>query len=158
MLFPVVIKPKTGGSRSKNVFVMKDKSALEKMLVTQKLETENFVAQEYIDGEEYTCGTVSWNGECHGIIVMSRVLRDGDTYKCFVKKNPVIEKAVRKVVEKLKPFGGCNVQLRLKGDVPYIFEINARSSGTTGARRSEEHTSELQSPDHLVCRLLLEKK
>src|SRR5438552_9407117 len=27
-----------------------------------------------------------------------------------------------------------------------------------GAGRSEEHTSELQSPDHLVCRLLLEKK
>src|SRR5438552_13491192 len=27
-----------------------------------------------------------------------------------------------------------------------------------GVRRSEEHTSELQSPDHLVCRLLLEKK
>src|SRR5258708_39141213 len=27
-----------------------------------------------------------------------------------------------------------------------------------GAFRSEEHTSELQSPDHLVCRLLLEKK
>src|SRR5258708_6657601 len=26
------------------------------------------------------------------------------------------------------------------------------------ADRSEEHTSELQSPDHLVCRLLLEKK
>src|SRR5258708_15950915 len=31
---------------------------------------------------------------------------------------------------------------------------------TIGSRRirSEEHTSELQSPDHLVCRLLLEKK
>src|SRR5258708_14872647 len=28
----------------------------------------------------------------------------------------------------------------------------------TTAMRSEEHTSELQSPDHLVCRLLLEKK
>src|SRR5947208_13207942 len=28
----------------------------------------------------------------------------------------------------------------------------------TSLRRSEEHTSELQSPDHLVCRLLLEKK
>src|SRR5207244_9443320 len=27
-----------------------------------------------------------------------------------------------------------------------------------GIGRSEEHTSELQSPDHLVCRLLLEKK
>src|SRR3990170_1063045 len=32
--------------------------------------------------------------------------------------------------------------------------------GATGCprdERSEEHTSELQSPDHLVCRLLLEK-
>src|SRR5258708_26602117 len=28
----------------------------------------------------------------------------------------------------------------------------------SGRGRSEEHTSELQSPDHLVCRLLLEKK
>ena len=27
-----------------------------------------------------------------------------------------------------------------------------------GKTRSEEHTSELQSPGHLVCRLLLEKK
>src|SRR6185436_20564232 len=37
------------------------------------------------------------------------------------------------------------------------------SQGPAGAAasagpRSEEHTSELQSPDHLVCRLLLEKK
>src|SRR5947208_8059891 len=28
----------------------------------------------------------------------------------------------------------------------------------SSSTRSEEHTSELQSPDHLVCRLLLEKK
>src|SRR5438876_11292770 len=31
-------------------------------------------------------------------------------------------------------------------------------SGRPAAARSEEHTSELQSPVHLVCRLLLEKK
>src|SRR5258708_18281142 len=31
-------------------------------------------------------------------------------------------------------------------------------SVATRLLRSEEHTSELQSPDHLVCRLLLEKK
>src|SRR5574344_2772316 len=30
--------------------------------------------------------------------------------------------------------------------------------GDSTSARSEEHTSELQSPDHLVCRLLLEKK
>src|SRR5258708_18339327 len=33
-----------------------------------------------------------------------------------------------------------------------------RASCGAAALRSEEHTSELQSPDHLVCRLLLEKK
>src|SRR5438552_9192456 len=31
-------------------------------------------------------------------------------------------------------------------------------TATGGLGRSEEHTSELQSPDQLVCRLLLEKK
>src|SRR5258708_30844557 len=33
-----------------------------------------------------------------------------------------------------------------------------KSTLTLVENRSEEHTSELQSPDHLVCRLLLEKK
>src|SRR2546426_8095264 len=34
----------------------------------------------------------------------------------------------------------------------------ASASSCSGSRRSEEHTSELQSPCNLVCRLLLEKK
>src|SRR5947208_8390572 len=36
--------------------------------------------------------------------------------------------------------------------------VSPATSARSRARRSEEHTSELQSPDHLVCRLLLEKK
>src|SRR5258708_39807528 len=51
-----------------------------------------------------------------------------------------------------------------------LFDVNIAVIGTAESnnpeveqiarqtRRSEEHTSELQSPDHLVCRLLLEKK
>src|SRR5258708_36396332 len=35
--------------------------------------------------------------------------------------------------------------------------IHSASSTLRLSTRSEEHTSELQSPDHLVCRLLLEK-
>src|SRR5258708_27854379 len=56
---------------------------------------------------------------------------------------------------------------------PSISRVIRRSDGLAGVpqsacfkwssmvfsgQRSEEHTSELQSPDHLVCRLLLEKK
>src|SRR5258708_16788797 len=41
-----------------------------------------------------------------------------------------------------------------------IGDFTTRVGDPTGKSklRSEEHTSELQSPDHLVCRLLLEKK
>src|SRR5258708_27172409 len=45
---------------------------------------------------------------------------------------------------------------------PYRDFFQRRIFGPLGMNdtfsRSEEHTSELQSPDHLVCRLLLEKK
>src|SRR5258708_20961781 len=37
-------------------------------------------------------------------------------------------------------------------------QFDAQWHGASNCDRSEEHTSELQSPDHLVCRLLLEKK
>src|SRR5258708_28956546 len=39
-----------------------------------------------------------------------------------------------------------------------LEEIPTRKFGRVFGLRSEEHTSELQSPDHLVCRLLLAKK
>src|SRR5258708_29131583 len=39
-----------------------------------------------------------------------------------------------------------------------VTSANAHNTATGVAVRSEEHTSELQSPDHLVSRLLLEKK
>src|SRR5438552_13665507 len=38
------------------------------------------------------------------------------------------------------------------------FKLGAMCVGGARVSRSEEHTSELQSPDHLVCRLLLDKK
>src|SRR5256885_9575029 len=46
----------------------------------------------------------------------------------------------------------------------FVFSSNKFPAGTSelpkeaGILRSEEHTSELQSPCNLVCRLLLEKK
>src|SRR5947208_3822503 len=39
-----------------------------------------------------------------------------------------------------------------------LFATALTVAAATVSARSEEHTSELQSPDHLVCRLLLEKK
>src|SRR5258708_26321550 len=50
--------------------------------------------------------------------------------------------------------GDVVVRIRLQGG----GELALLGLGGMRAHRSEEHTSELQSPDHLVCRLLLEKK
>src|SRR5258708_25864169 len=47
---------------------------------------------------------------------------------------------------------------RLRGASLGRHSLCARNETARTAWRSEEHTSELQSPDHLVCRLLLEKK
>src|SRR5690348_17743225 len=40
----------------------------------------------------------------------------------------------------------------------FLVSFGLLVAGNKSAMRSEEHTSELQSPVHLVCRLLLEKK
>src|SRR5258708_27923601 len=40
----------------------------------------------------------------------------------------------------------------------YALQLGQQGNANEILKRSEEHTSELQSPDHLVCRLLLEKK
>lgn len=132
--FPLILKQQVGGARSKNVYIIKTREELKAFLENNMSILQNYVLQEYIDGDEYTCGTINWDGECRGVIVMRRILRDGDTYKCFVEFNPRIEEEVRKVVSAIKPFGACNVQLRMKNGQPYIFEINARCSGTTAAR------------------------
>src|SRR4051794_41631841 len=52
---------------------------------------------------------------------------------------------------------------RPRGEPEAVRPVGARPRqpavpGPGGGLRSEEHTSELQSPVHLVCRLLLEKK
>src|SRR5256885_10142416 len=48
----------------------------------------------------------------------------------------------------------CDPSYELKSDYAKVLDMAADSL----KRRSEEHTSELQSPCNLVCRLLLEKK
>src|SRR5256885_3115613 len=49
--------------------------------------------------------------------------------------------------------------MRIRHDrVRETEEFHEESAVGAGAKRSEEHTSELQSPCNLVCRLLLEKK
>src|SRR5258708_26774712 len=62
---------------------------------------------------------------------------------------PLLERAVEEAVG--RSLVDVHLVRHLRGSAPQLLRPHVR------AVRSEEHTSELQSPDHLVCRLLLEK-
>src|SRR5256885_17076416 len=55
-----------------------------------------------------------------------------------------------------RPVSTANSRRMLNGSE--YLAIECRKNHATSLARSEEHTSELQSPCNLVCRLLLEKK
>lgn len=123
-----ISKPERG-CRSQNIttFTHNNISSLRPVL-------PGFIVQPFIEGTEYTCGTVSFGGNVLGVICMERELRNGDTYKARVNQNPIVLEFVCNLIGAIKPFGACNVQLRLRDNVPYVLEINARCSGTTAAR------------------------
>src|SRR5258708_27852233 len=54
--------------------------------------------------------------------------------------------------------GGRSARGHLRRRDPALRAAHREAAEQLVEQRSEEHTSELQSPDHLVCRLLLEKK
>src|SRR2546426_4785473 len=56
------------------------------------------------------------------------------------------------------PISTCPMIMVTRPSVPMRMNALGAKTGDSGRRRSEEHTSELQSPCNLVCRLLLEKK
>ncbi len=128
--FPVIVKPRFGGRRSIGIVNCNNQDELS-IAIKNK---DNFVIQELIEGDEYTCGTLSLEGKCFGTIPMRRELRNGDTYKAYSEKNGKIIEYAGTVIERLKPFGPCNIQLRVRNGECYIFEFNSRCSGTTAAR------------------------
>ena len=130
---PVVMKPKKGGARSKNTYIANNEDEFHQYLGL--VDRENTVVQEYCTGDEFTCGTLTFDGTFQGSISMKRELRCGDTYKAFSLKNDDIMNTLDRVCGVLQPIGPCNFQLKLDGNRVRIFEINARFSGTTFLRK-----------------------
>ena len=151
IIFPVILKPQRGGARSRKTYIAN--SINEFKIFSQLIDKDNCVVQEYIEGDEFTCGSITFDGKCRGVIAMRRTLRDGDTYKAFVDQDPNVINTVQRAVEALKPLGPCNIQLRLRTGIPIIFEINARCSGTTGARTLAGFNEPKMTADFLLTNL-----
>ncbi|MEM3091181.1 MAG: ATP-grasp domain-containing protein [Candidatus Pacearchaeota archaeon] len=140
--FPLIIKPRIGDS-SKNTFIVQNKKDLEEKIdfflknselnpwLSKKVDP---IIQKYIgtQNDEFTSTTIVFDRKSYGVISMQREMKyGGHTTKALIKQFPEINEQIKKVAEKLNPFGPCNFQSRIINGVPYIFEINARFSGTT---------------------------
>src|SRR5438876_8551076 len=79
-----------------------------------------------------------------------------------IRKEQIVEAAVAVITEQgLHNLSLSEIENRAgmkRGQLTYYFKHKEDILLEVVRQRSEEHTSELQSPVHLVCRLLLEKK
>ncbi len=148
--YPFVLRQKAGGARAKNTYLIRNSREWKAALKKIESDISNYIIMEYIEGDEYTCGSINLNGSCEGVIVMRRILRGGETYRCFTIKNDVIEVEVRKILEAIKPFGAFNVEFKLKDGKPYVFEVTARCSGTTAARACAGFNEPKMIADYLL--------
>src|SRR5205807_10467976 len=106
----------------------------------------------------------------HNILHLLLTLRPPPTPPLFpyttLFRSPLLEEVIAAVIANLidqlpmcvADLGHCGV---VNNDFPSVRQGRLQLVHPFGTRpeiRSEEHTSELQSPCNLVCRLLLEKK
>src|SRR5690625_6923675 len=81
--------------------------------------------------------------------------RDLESAKALCHRCPVRAECLAGAVNRSEPWGVWGGEILVDGRVVVRKRARGRRPKTP---RSEEHTSELQSRGHLVCRLLLEKK
>jgi carbamoyl-phosphate synthase large subunit len=138
--FPLVVKPRVG-ARAVGMSVVRGWDELRSAVAS----LDAPVIQECVatERDEYTAGTLTFDGRCDAAIVMRRDLRDGNTYRAWVEPWPHLDAEVRRLAEALGAEGPSNFQFRLDRaaanaaarDAVKVFEINARFSGTTPLRR-----------------------
>src|SRR5207253_11485152 len=83
------------------------------------------------------------------------ILRGGAHPLCAVRRHH--PRTVRRDLLLVAQDDGAAL-VRATGQVALLAAVPRHEPGVLSDARSEEHTSELQSRGHLVCRLLLEKK
>jgi carbamoyl-phosphate synthase large subunit len=130
--FPLFAKPVYG---ARSIGIKKINSHEELFELYHK--DSNLVVQQYLseDEGEYTSGCIVVNGECKVIVTLKRDLRDGNTYRAYRDKNTsMYDDTIKRIAEKLNPYGPVNFQFRIENGKPIIFEINGRFSGTTPLR------------------------
>lgn len=129
---PFVLKPKVSSASRNILFIRNVKDFYNLNMISYK----DYIAQEYIDGEEYTCGCYidRYSHDVNFIIIKRMLSRDGASSYGEVVNNSFIENYLKEIcksyMKKGLEYGHLNVQLKLNNNSPVCFEINGRLSST----------------------------
>lgn len=135
--FPLVVKPREGHG-SLHFYIVRSRDEVKQAIASIQKTGWQPILQEYLGSEdaEFTSGvTVDKTGKrVMSSISMRRILKGGQTYKAFIDDFQYIRKFAEETALKIGSVGPINIQARLTGKEPKIFEINPRFSGTCPLR------------------------
>jgi carbamoyl-phosphate synthase large subunit len=155
--FPVVVKPRDGYGGSVHFYVVNNKTEMEYAISIIHKRGWHPILQEYLKGDddntEFTSGVTV---DRHGRYVMSsisirKIAKNGQTYKAFIDDFKDVRRDSEEVALKLEARGAINIQAKLEGNKPKIFEINPRFSATCPIRS----TAGINEPDIVFRNLIL---
>jgi carbamoyl-phosphate synthase large subunit len=143
----MVVKPREGYG-SKHFYLVNDKEEMKYAISRIQKVGWNPILQEYLKDDdvghnsindnntEFTSGiTVDKFGKyTMSSISIRKIVKSGQTYKAFIDNFEDIRRSAEEVALKLGARGAINIQAKLKGSEPKIFEINPRFSATCPMR------------------------
>lgn len=149
---PVILKPRSSAG-SKNMAIIRNAAQLEGFKQYNHAVLGAYVAQELIDvpDSEYTCALWRYDGVLRHCTFFRR-LQGGMTGYARVEEHPSINRALQKIADAVPGNFFINVQLRLRDNVPYVFEINPRFSSTVMMRHKIGFSDFIWTLDHYFKR------
>ena len=135
--FPIVVKPREGYG-SMHFYVVNNRDEMEYAISKIQKVGWHPLLQEYLkdNDTEFTSGvTVDRFGKyIMSSISIRKIIKNGQTYKAFIDDFESIRRSAEEVALKLGARGAINIQAKLEGNEPKIFEINPRFSATCPMR------------------------
>ena len=133
--FPIVVKPREGYG-SLHMYVVTNMKEIDFAISAIERAGWRPILQKYLPGEEFTTG-VTVDKNCRytmSSISIKKTIKHGQTYKAFIDDYRPVRRLAEDVALGLGAAGPVNVQARMDGDLPVVFEINSRFSATCPMR------------------------
>lgn len=135
--YPIVVKPREGYG-SLYFYLVYSKAEMQRAISNIHKAGWHALLQEYLNGNniEYTSGiTIDRFGKyVMSSVSIQKTIKNGQTYKALIDDYKEIRRASEEAAMKLGGIGAINIQVKIVGNKPKIFEINPRFSATCPMR------------------------